>query len=130
MKEEQLELIHQAEENLLGSLLIAGTDGTTEAIDAVKRIVKPDDFLPTYHMGRNKRIYEGMIAAPKTDQLSVANAMWDNQTLQQGDIPYMCHLVAETITSLDYDIYAHIVSDLAKEWRTGTKGKARFKGAI
>ena len=130
MKEEQRELILRTEEQLLGSLLIAGTDGTTEAIDAVKRIVRPEDFLPNYLMGQHRRIYEGMLAAIKTDQISVAGAMWDAGTLQKGDITYMSRLVSLAITSMDCEVYARQLADLAKEWQTNRTHRARFKGGI
>src|SRR3989304_1705477 len=108
------ELIDLAESNLLGSLLVAGSDGDTGAIQAVRQIIRAEDFSRKQY----RHIYRAMLAG-KTDQISVAEAMHRAGTLQNGDIPAMSLMVADVI-GLDCETYSRSVRTLADE-RRGNK---------
>ena len=127
MKPEELEVVRLTEANLLGSLLIAGSDGNTEPITSVAKILRADDFLPNYLEGLHKRIFQAMLQG-KTDQISVANTMNDTGTLKAGDISYMSVLISEAVSSLDCEHFARLVVNNAG--RTGGRAKPRFSGVI
>ena len=129
MKDAELEAIRLTEANLLGCLLIAGSDGDTEPIQAVKKLVTSEDFLPNYLDGLHSRIFLAMTKG-KTDQITVANQMNDTGTLQSGDISYMSNLIADAVNALDAEHYAKLVARNAGEWRTGGRAKPRFSGVI
>ena len=129
MKPEELEVVRLTEANLLGSLLIAGSNGDTEPIVLVKTLVRVDDFLPNYRDGIHKRIFQAMVAG-RTDQISVANTMNDTGTLRAGDLSYMCELVAAAVSALDCEHFARLVADNAERWRSGGRAKPRFTGVI
>ena len=129
MKDTELEIIRLTEANLLGCLLIAGSEGDTEPIQAVKKLITPDDFLPNYRAGLHRRIYLAMTEG-KTDQITVANRMNDTGTLKPGDIPYMSLLISQAVTPLYSEHYAKLVARNAGEWRTGGRAKPRFSGVI
>jgi len=126
MKPEELEVVRLTEQNLLGSLLIAGSDGDTEPLTVVAKIVKVADFLPTQD-NLHRRIYQAMLQG-RTDQITVANTMNDSGTLKKGDIPYMSELIAEAISGIDCEHFARLVADNAK--RTRGRAKPRFTGVI
>jgi len=128
MKDTELEIVRLTEANLLGCLLIAGSDGDSEPIEAVKRLITVEDFLPNYRDGLHRRIYLAM--TDKTDQISVANQMNDAGTLQKGDIAYMSELIFEFVSPLDYRHYAELVAKNAGNWRHGGRAKPRFSGVI
>ena len=129
MKPEEIEVARLTEANLLGSLLIAGSDGNTEPINLLKKIVRVDDFLPNYLDGIHSRIFRAMLNG-KTDQITVANIMNDTSTLKAGDISYMSELIAEAVSGLDCEHYARLVADNASRWRSGGRAKPRFSGVI
>ena len=126
MKPGELEVIRLTEQNLLGSLLIAGSDGNTEPITAMVKLVRVDDFLPTPD-NLHRRIFQAMLQG-KTDQITVANTMNDAGTLKKGDISYMSELIAEAVSGLDCEHYARLVSGNAN--RTRGRAKPRFTGVI
>lgn len=101
---------YDAEAALLGCILISCSDGSPEAIDTVQDIVIPTDFLQERH----KRIYSAMLKCGTPDQVSVAQAMDSLGILQKGDCTYLRKLVAESITSLDYEHFARIVKEYAR----------------
>ena len=129
MKETEIETVRLTEANLLGALLIAGSEGDIEPIEVTKKLVTKEDFLPNYRDHLHRRIYEAMLLG-KTDQITVANRMNDTSRLQPGDIAYMSGLIAETVTSLDYEHYAKLVADNAERWRSGGRAKPRFTGVV
>ena len=129
MKEQELEIIKLTEAALLGALLIAGSEGDMAPIETVKKMVTKEDFLPNYQDQLHRRIFLAMTEG-KTDQITVANRMNDKGTLQPRDIAYMSELIAETITSLDYEHYAKLVADNAERWRSGGRAKPRFTGVV
>ena len=99
-KSETKEATRIAEASLLGSLLL-NADAT---INDVKFIVSLDDFQ--YKDNRHYRIYQAMLKCEKTDEISVALKLNEMGLLLGGDCAYLCHLVAECPTSLDWEIYA------------------------
>ena len=123
-----LELTWRTEENLLGSLLIAGSDGSRDSIDAVSKIVSVDDFLPNHRDEYARRIYAAMLESWRTDQISTANTMHRLGTLKAGDIALMCRLVAEAVSSLDCESYAQQVKALADERRG--KFRPRYRNGV
>lgn len=129
MKPEEVEVIRSTEANLLGSLLIAGSDGDTEPISKVKELVRADDFLPNYREGIHRRFFQAMVQG-KTDMITVANTMNNNGTLQSGDTAYMCFLVSEAVSALDCEHFGRLVADNAERWRSGGRAKPRFTGIV
>lgn len=129
MKPEELEVVRMTEANLLGSLLIAGSDGDTEPITTVAKILRADDFIPGYLDGIHRRIFQAMLSS-KTDQITVANTMNDTGTLKEGDIAYMSLLISEAVSALGCEHYARLVADNSSQWRTGGRAKPRFSGVI
>ncbi|MDP2731065.1 MAG: DnaB-like helicase N-terminal domain-containing protein [Dehalococcoidales bacterium] len=129
MKPEELEVVRLTEANLLGSLLIAGSDGDTKPITSASKLLRADDFLPNYLDGLHRRIFQAMLQG-QTDQITVANAMNDTGTLKPGDIAYMSELISDAVSGLDCEHYARLVADNAAQWRSGGRAKPRFSGVI
>lgn len=126
IKPQTITLTIDAEENLLGSILIDGSTGKREALDCVMRIVSTLDFLREQH----RRLYGAMLRCAATDQLSVALALEQANDLQKGDIPLMSYCISLTI-GLDYETYARQVKTLANE-RAGAAPvtKPGFRGGV
>ncbi len=128
MDSTQRDLFFDAEAQLLGSLFIAGSAGDIEPINAVKKIITVEDFLPAYQDQLHSRIFTAMLESPRTDYLSVATTMHQKETLEKGDLEYMVGLTAVAI-GVDYDYLAGMVATNAREWRE-SKSKAKFTGGV
>lgn len=124
-----------AEEALLGAILIESTTSTKDAITGISTMLSISDFYgygpnaPIERQPQNTRIYHAMLHSKNPPhQIEVVRTMSRLGILQSGDIPYLCHLVAVCPCSLDYPHYAEAVRDYSKARR----GDARpvFKGGI
>lgn len=112
----------EAEESLLGALLIEATDFNNEAIKEVAQIITPQDFSDAYQgRGLRERIFTAMLSCPHPDQVAVARELNRTGKLQRGDCAYLCHLVAVCPMSLDYMHYAEVVSQYSKLRNPGKK---------
>lgn len=120
------EASEHSEEALLGSLLIYSEgESDRKAISNVATIVKPEDFVDK----RRARIYQAMLSCDKAPhQINVATELVQNGTIQNGDIGYLCHLVAITPTCLDYLDYAKSVVILAEARNPNRKPAIRTIG--
>ncbi len=103
---EEVDATLQAEESLLGAILIESSDNSTQAISEVNKIVKSEDF---YGVDRNSRVFEAMLRTEHPHQIGVAQTLYRNGKLASGDISYLCHLVFQCPCSLDYLDYAKAV---------------------
>lgn len=108
---ELLQATGEAEEALLGAILIESTRGTREAINAVSHILSAHEF---HGQGRAK-IYQAMLQCPlPPHQISVALQMKDMGTLEPGVCSYLCLMVSTVPCSLDYMHYALAVKGYSK----------------
>ncbi len=84
----------QAEIILLSSLLVGGADGSNP-LDNIRGIISPSDFLDySYPDNPHSRIYQAMLLASKTDQLSVAQELNSSGNLKKGDVAYLSELIS------------------------------------
>ena len=132
---EQLEATTQAEEALLGAILIESTRGDREAIDIISGIVTLADFKgylasqPTERQSIHSRIFYAMVKSDNPPhQIVTAQTMNKLGLLQNGDCAYLCRLVSFCPCSLDYMDYANAVKDYSQQ-RDG-KQPLVFKDAI
>jgi len=122
------EAILNAEEALLGAILIDSAGGDDTAIKTVARIVSTNDFYggSNSHHGR---IYHAMIRSTQPPhQIVTAQTMQKLNTLQKGDCSYLRELVSKCPCSLDYESYARAVKEYSLQ-RQGIK-KPMYTGAI
>ena len=123
------QLVRESEEALLGSILINSANGDRTVVEELKGFISPIDF----HDYRNRRIYKAM-SDLKTcpHQINVAQELYLTKQLQEYDCSYLCHLIAQCPTWMDYLDYAKIVKDFSLR-RNGLKaikpnGKSLNKG--
>lgn len=100
----------EAEESLLGAILIEATATHSLAIHQVQSFVNWADFSDaTDYDNKRTRIFKAMTLCPHPEIVSVAQKMQELKTMRQGDISYLHHLIAECPTSMDYIYYAKAV---------------------
>ncbi len=128
----------QAEEALLGAILIESTHGDRQAIQAVLAIVSPSDFYGYYEkqalvrQTRHARIFYAMTKTERPPhQITTAQEMNRLGILQSGDCAYLCHLVSMCPCSLDYVDYAKAVREYSLQ-RQGvvSTNKPAYQGGI
>jgi replicative DNA helicase len=108
--------MHQAEECLLGAILIGASDGLDDrgTINACAFIVKPADFWDfdarypvNIRQCQNGRIYSAMLACKGPPHVvNVATEMSARGLLRDGDQAHLSHCIAEVPTHLDWNDYA------------------------
>jgi len=124
-KAEIIKATYEAEDSLIGAILVESTDGTRDAINKVAPILSSADF----YNDMNRRIYEAMLKCPEPPhQINVARQMVIDGSLVDGAVSYLCHCVSEAPCSLDYMDYALSVKAYS-EMRQGYTPKV-IKGAI
>ncbi len=106
----------EAEESLLGALLIEGANLNETAIEEVKAIIQSSHFIH-YNDGRHARIYEAMTHLKHPHQVAVAEELNQNNKLQKGDCSYMAHLVAECPCPIAYMDFARAILSYSHETR-------------
>jgi replicative DNA helicase len=123
--DESPEACLMAEQALLGSILIDSTYGNCEAIRYAKRTLTPSDFRDGQYRpdGRHARIFTAMCQCERPEQISVATQMNKMGLLKGGDCQYICELVADTPTHLDYKLYADAVLHFANKRNPNRKQK-------
>ena len=116
---EVLYAAREAEEQLLAGLIVDGSTGEAGPIKVASGIVTPSDFLDYgYPDDQHARIFQAMVSASKSDNLSIAQQMNTDGTLKDGDIGYLSHLVS-ICGGIETEHYAKIVSDYADQRRNG-----------
>ena len=132
---EEVQAARQAEENLLGAILVDASDGEADRhfIDAIAFIVKPFDFMGfdnRYPVNswqcQNGRIYSAMLTckgAPHS--VNVAAELSRRGLLKQGDLSQLSHCIAELPTHLDWNDYAVAVRYYS-QLRNSVKGEERL----
>ena len=117
--DESFQAAREAERALLGGLLIARADGSQAAIIEVQKIAVPSDFLDhEFPDDLHARIFQAMIAAGKSDQISVAHQLNADGKLQKGDCTYLVELVAACV-GVECEDYAHTIHEYAEQRRSG-----------
>lgn len=115
----------QAEESLLGAILIESTDGTRDTIEEVSKIITASDFRDF----RCSRIFSAMQQCSlPPHQINTARSLHEINKLEKNDCAYLCHLVSICPCSLDYLDYAKAVKEYSNQ-RGGVK-KPSYKGSI
>ncbi len=103
---EIVEATFEAEECLIGALLIESTRGTRQAIERVAQIIAATDL----HTGQQSRIFLAMLSCESPPhQVSVALELDRKGLLQEGDCAYLRLCVSVVGCSLDYEDYANAV---------------------
>jgi len=121
---EVLEATLDAEEALIGSILLESSNGSRETINKVALILKPQDFYDERH----QVIFKAMIQCPlPPQQINTARQIRANNELAKDIISHMSHCIATVPCSLDYQYYAEAVLKYS-ELRTGKK-RPHVKGA-
>lgn len=124
-KGEIIEATYNAEECLIGAILIESTDGTRNAINQIATILAPEEFYSDQH----SLIYTAMLRCPlPPHQINTARQMLADKTLEDGVCSLLCQCVSVTPSSLDYFDYAMAVKRYS-EHRSGIK-HTPVKGAI
>lgn len=107
---------YQAEDCLIGSILVESSYGSRVAINEVSKIITPEHFI--YHLDRI--IYTAMLSCSLAPhELNVAHQLFAMNMLEDGVIPHMCRCVSVTLGLL-YMEYASVVKSYA-EARRGFK---------
>jgi putative DNA primase/helicase len=119
--DESFQAAREAERALLGALLVAGASGEETPIAEVQKVVKPNDFLDHgFPDNLHSRIFQAMVAADKSDQISVAHQLNAQGRLQKGDCSYLLDLLSE-VAGIEWEQYARSVHDYAENRRNGAK---------
>jgi len=101
-----LEAMYEADDCLIGALLIEATTQTRDALIEVSGIVEPGDFKHPL----NQTIFKAMCDCGKPPhQINTAQQLADTGTLDKHAIAHMSHCIAITPCSLDYLDYAKAV---------------------
>ncbi len=111
-----------AEDSLLGAILIDATNGSKQAINKAKTIVNPGDF----HQYNNRLIFTAMLACKDAPhQINVARQMLNMGILEDGCVSQMSHCISITPTHLDYQDYADAVREYSQRHRGDLPIKAK-----
>lgn len=122
---ELLQDILFAEENLIGSILISSSFDERDAIEATRKIVKPEDFMSNDF----KRIYTAMLLSDYAPQITnTIQSLISNKIIQAGDLQLLRLSLANCECSLNYEWYAQNVKNYST-MRNNTK-RINVKGAL
>lgn len=125
-KSEILNATLDAEEALIGAILIESTCGNREAINKVSTNLEANHF---WHED-NQAIFKAMVNCPlPPHQVNLARQMHSDNTLTNGILSHLCHCVSVCPCSLDYMDYANAVKRYSAI-RTGKKLSPHIKGAL
>lgn len=114
-----------AEDCLIGAILVESTRGDRTAINGVARFIEPSHFKYTI----NRRIYSAMLSCPlPPHQINVANELFTRNILEPDDCSFLAYLVSLVPCSLDYIDYAKSVLQFSQV-RQGVP-VLRIKGVI
>lgn len=117
MIDESFQAAREAERALLGALLVAGAGGEETPIAEVQKVIKSNDFLDHgFPDDLHTRIFQAMVAAGKSDQISVAHQLNTQDRLQKGDCSYLLELVA-IAPGVEWEHYAEVVHSYAEQHR-------------
>jgi len=107
-----------AEESLLGAILIQSTGGSRQAIDAVMDIIRPWDFRgcvatdkPWMWIWRARVFYAMTLCESSPHIINVAHKLAELNLLEPYDCSLMAQCESNTPCSLDYLDYAKAVKD-------------------
>lgn len=124
---EIFEAIRQAEEALLGAILIESSYSANPVYE-IKFIVSASDFLDhNKYDNRHSRIYQAMLNCDRPQQINVAIEMARQGTLKPRDCAHLSHCIAMCPCSLDYLSYAKVVKEYSLI-RNGKKMPVGFRG--
>jgi hypothetical protein len=137
MPNELFAVAFDAEEALLGAILIESCRGTDQAIRKVGRILEPQDFtgcVPTDKPDRwpkNARIFYGMLncSAPP-HAINLANSMVNLGVFQIDDPALMRYCERIVPCSLDYMDYARCVKDYSDRRNPNRKPTNKLLGIV
>ena len=125
MIDESFQAAKEAERALLGALLVAGSSGDPAPITESQKVVKPSDFLDHgFPDDLHTRVFQAMIAAGKSDQVTVAQQLNTQDRLQKGDCSYLLDLVANCV-GIECEQYAQAVHSYAEQRSGGEQDMFR-----
>jgi replicative DNA helicase len=114
--EELIQATHDAEDSLIGSILIESNGDIKDAINAVAKILTPAHF----HSWNNRQIYTAMLSCPNSPTVvNVTKQLQIMNLLEQGMRAHMALCISIIEFSPDYPDYALAVKHYA-EARKGT----------
>jgi len=122
--EDTLQAVYDADDCLIGAILIESSGCTREVINEVANLIEPSEFENPL----NANIFKAMLrceGAPH--QINTARQMLDMHLLEKGAISHMSYCISITPCSLDYLDYAEAVKHYS-EIRTGKK-RIIYRGA-
>ena len=105
----------EAEESVLGSLLINWQSAEPEVVAKVMMSLKPEHF----YRDKNRWVYEACLALYKKglpiDELTVAYELKNQRKLEAVSAAYLPYLVGHICTPLHLEHYARIILDTYQE---------------
>lgn len=111
----------EAEESLLGAILVESSDGSRQAIEKISTILKPEYF----YIEKHRAIYEAMLSCPlPPHQVNIPRQMLTMNTLEDGITKYLSYLISRVPCSLDYMDYTLAVKSYGEQ-RQVDYGKQR-----
>ena len=122
---ELLRATQDAEDSLIGSLLIESTKGNREAIEQSIKLCLPTSF----YFENDRRLYQAMISCQAPPhQINTANELSTHNNLQTDDCSHMSYCISIVPCSLDYLHYARCVASYSSQ-RSGNK-KIHYRDTI
>lgn len=120
-----LQARRQAERALLGAILLEASVSDSPCIREVRQLLKVEDFLDSRLSDNlHARIFKAMTTTKKPpNEIVIAEEMYKEETLRVGDCAYLCSLIAECPSSLDWPYYAEAVLNYA-----GRHAKTQYRG--
>jgi replicative DNA helicase len=126
----------EAEEALLGAIMIQSAGGSSETIHQVSAVLEPADFLACLRWEkpdrwpRRARVFYAMTQCENSPhQVNVALKMVQLNILQDGDCVQLCCYVASCPCSLDFMDYARAIRDYSiKRQAKELANKGDFNG--
>ncbi|HEY4711435.1 MAG TPA: DnaB-like helicase N-terminal domain-containing protein [Dehalococcoidia bacterium] len=120
-----LEARRQAERALLGAILLEGSVIDSPCIQEVRPLLKVEDFLDSrFSDNLHARIFKAIkTTKDRPNEIGVAEEMNKEGTLRTGDCAYLCSLIADCPSSLDWPYYVKAVLSYA-----GRQVKTQYRG--
>jgi len=111
-----------AEEALIGAILVEASDGTKDFVVDISCIVSASDFKDEL----NQQIYKAMLNCSEAPhQINVARKMVELGVLGKYAIAHMSHCISVSPNSMDYIDFAKAVKYYSELRRSGIPVKSR-----
>jgi replicative DNA helicase len=123
---------YQAEEFVLGAILIQSSDGSRETINEIRYLLKPEYFTDfSRYNPLHSRIYEAMLNCEGAPHIiNVMRQLSKMGNLKTGDINILEHCLSLNFNSFEYLSFANAIREYAFKLKPELKRQSTLQRGV